>query len=161
MKKILFLLVCWHMSFTYAQQTVIYTDPENKYRLGLELFNKQKYGAAQKEFDATVADKEVSSDARMTSAYLACKCAVELFNKDAEYRLMQFMEDFPESPRYADAQFELGKYYYKLKRWKKSIEWFAKTDGNALSQADRDELYFKSGYAYYMTNDYDKSSKAF
>jgi len=161
MKKILFLLACWHMTSVYAQQTVIYTDPENKYRLGLELFNKQKYGAAQKEFDATVADKTVSFDARMNSAYLAAKSAVELFNKDAEYRLLKFMEDFPECPRYAEAQFDLGKYYYKLKRWKKAIEWFAKIEPNSLSQSDRDEFYFKSGYAYYMTNDYDKSSKAF
>jgi tetratricopeptide (TPR) repeat protein len=161
MKKILFLLACWHMTFVYAQQTVIYTDSENKYRLGLELFNKQKYVAAQKEFDATVPDKTASFDARMNSAYLAAKCAVELFNKDAEYRLIKFMEDFPESPRYAEAQFELGKYYYKLKRWKKSIEWFAKIQPNSLSQSDRDEFYFKSGYAYYMINDYDKSSKAF
>ena len=96
------------MTCVYAQQTVIYTDPENNYRLGLELFNKQKYAAAQKEFDATTADHDVSFDARMNSSYLAAKCAVELFNKDAEYRLVKFMEDFPESPRYAEAQFELG-----------------------------------------------------
>jgi TolA-binding protein len=161
MKKILFLLLCWQMTIVYAQQTVIYTDSENKYRLGLELFNKQKYVAAQKEFDATASAKNVSADAVMNSAYLAAKCAVELFNKDAEYRLQKFMNDFPESPRYAEAQFELGKYYYKLKRWKKAIEWFAKIEPNSLTQADRDEFYFKSGYAYYMTNDYDKSAKAF
>src|SRR5687768_4382397 len=120
MKKFLLLLCCWQLTMAYAQQTVIYTDPENKYRLGLELYNKQKYGAAQKEFDATAANEEASFDARMNAAYLAAKSAVELFNKDAEYRLVKFMQDYPESPRYADAQFELGKYYYKLKRWKKS-----------------------------------------
>jgi len=161
MKKILFLLLCWQLTYVYAQQTVIYTDSENKYRLGLELFNKQKYGAAQKEFDATASSKEVSLNAAMNSAFLAAKCAVELFNKDAEYRLLQFMNDYPESQRYTEAQFELGKYYYKLKRWKKAIEWFAKIEPNSLSQDDRDEFYFKSGYAYYMTNDYDKSAKAF
>ncbi|MCX6274021.1 MAG: tetratricopeptide repeat protein [Bacteroidetes bacterium] len=161
MKKILFMLLCWQLMIAHAQQTVVYTDAENKYRLGLELFNKQKYGAAQKEFDFTVASKDVSADAAMNSAFLAAKCAVELFNKDAEYRFLRFMDDYPESPRYSEAQFELGKYYYKLKRWKKAIEWFAKIEPNSLSQSDRDEFYFKSGYAYYMTNDYDKSGKAF
>ncbi len=161
MKKILFLLLCWQMTLVYAQQTVIYTDAENKYRLALELFNKQKYGAAQKEFDATAVSKDISLDAKLNSAYLAAKCAVELFNKDAEYRLLKFMKDFPESARYSEAQFELGKYYYKLRRWKKSIEWFDKIEANSLSQSDRDEYYFKTGYAYYMISGYDKSAKAF
>ncbi len=161
MKKILFLLLCLQLTIAHAQQTVIYTDAENRYRLGLELFNKQKYGSAQKEFDATVIMKDVSADAVMNAAFLASKCAVELFNKDAEYRFIQFLENYPESPRFSEAQFELGKYYYKLKRWKKAIEWFAKIEPNSLAQSDRDEFYFKSGYAYYMINDYDKSGKAF
>jgi TolA-binding protein len=161
MKKIFFLLLCWQLSIAYGQQTVIYTDSENKYRLGLELFNKQKYGAAQKELDATAASGDVSFDARMNAAYHAAKCAVELFNKDAEFRLVRFMKEYPESPSYGEAQFELGKYYYKLKRWKKAIEWFAAIEPNSLTQSDRDEYYFKSGYAYYMINDYDKSGKAF
>lgn len=161
MKKILFLLICCQLTMSYAQQTVVYTDSENKYRLGLELFNKQKYGAAQKEFDVIVSAKDVSAEAMMNSAFLAARCAVELFNKDAEYRLLKFMNDFPESPRFSEAQFELAKYYYKLKRWKKAIEWFEKIQPNSLTQSDRDEYYFKSGYAYYMTNDYDKSGKAF
>ncbi|MBK6399031.1 MAG: hypothetical protein IPF75_12420 [Bacteroidetes bacterium] len=31
----------------FSQQTAIYQDPEREYRQGLDLLEKQKYGAAQ------------------------------------------------------------------------------------------------------------------
>jgi len=162
---VLFLLV---FSCVRAQQTAVYTDKEKGYHLALELYNKQKYGAAQKEFDKISAapsalggSKSPSLGVVAEAEYLAARCAIELFNKDAEYRLIHFLSNHPESPRYADAQFDLGKYYYRQKRWKKSIEWLDKIDPSLLSKDDWDEYYFKLGYAYYMVNDFDKSGKAF
>src|SRR5437763_274340 len=119
------LLFC---SVVRSQQTAIYTEKEKGYRTAIELYNKQKYAAAQKEFDAIAANKAASSEVRMNATYLSSRCALELFNKDAEYRLIQFLKDYPESAYYTEAQYALGKYYYRQKRWKKSIEWLQKVD---------------------------------
>src|SRR5262245_21550587 len=100
MKRLLIVLLWGQAAWTFAQQTAIYTDAEKGYRLGLELFNKQKYGAAQKEFDAAARSNKVSSHARTNAVFFGARCAVELFNKDAEYRLLSFLKEYPESPRY-------------------------------------------------------------
>jgi TolA-binding protein len=146
----------------FSQQTAIYFEPEHTYRSALDLFDKQKYGAAQKEFEKVINSRDnVSYTTRANSVYYAGKCAAELFNKDAEYLLINFLENYPANPNYNSAQFDLALYYYRLKRYKNSIEWFEKIDQSQLQAEQKDEINFKLGYAYYMTNNYEKASKAF
>ncbi len=146
----------------FSQQTAIYQDPESEYRQGLDLLEKQKYGAAQKLFMNVLQSKEhLSYDVISNSAYYAAKCASELFNKDAEYLLLDFIEKYPASSNYQPAVYDLGIYYYRLKRYKNAIEFLAKVDQSDLSAEKKDEVNFKIGYSYYMTSEYDKASKAF
>ena len=146
----------------FSQQTAIYQDPEREYRQGLDLLEKQKYGAAQKLFMNVLQSKEhLSYDVISNSAYYAAKCASELFNKDAEYLLLDFIEKYPASSNYQPAVYDLGIYYYRLKRYKNAIEFLAKVDQSDLSAEKKDEVNFKIGYSYYMTSEYDKASKAF
>ncbi len=163
MKKILFITLLILLSnLLIAQQTAIYLNPERDYQLGLELFNKQKYGAAQKEFQKVLESKEAISDENRTnSEFYIAFCAAELYNKDAEYRLTNFIDHHPESPMYGASVLELGNYFYRQKKYKKAIEWLEKTDKSLVSTADLPEYYFRLGYCYYMTNDYEKATKSF
>jgi TolA-binding protein len=146
----------------FSQQTAIYFDPEYCYQTGLDLIEKQKYGAAQKEFLKIIASTgNVSITTRGNSAYYSAKCAAELFNKDAEYLLLKFLNEYPENQKYQDAVFELGNYYYRQKQYKKAIEWLAKVDQSTLESDKKDEINFKLGYSYYMANDYDNAGHAF
>lgn len=146
----------------FSQQTAIYTDPERGYQLGLDLFYKQKYVAAQKEFQRVLAaEPPLSMEARGNSSFYSALCAAELFHGDAEYLLEEFMENYPENPHYQEALYHLGNYHFRQKKYKKAVEDFSKLEMNDLTQEKRDEVYFKLGYSYYRTNDYDKSSKAF
>jgi TolA-binding protein len=146
----------------FSQQTAIYFEPEHTYRSALDLLEKQKYGAAQKEFEKVISSREnVSATTRANSVYYAGKCAAELFNRDAEYMLMNFIDTYPDNTNYNSAIYDLGIYYYRLKRYKSSIEWLEKIDKNDLTADRKDEINFKLGYAYYMTNNYEKASKAF
>ncbi len=163
MKKLFFVAVLLTFSnIVSAQKTAIYLDPERNYQLGLELFNKQKYGAAQKEFQSVIDSREVISDeSRTNSEFYVAYCSAELFNKDAEYLLTNFIEHHPESTNYGASVLELGKYFYRQKKYKKAIEWMQKTDKTLVSKEDLPEYYFHLGYAYYMTNDYEKATQAF
>ena len=163
MKKIFYaalLLLFSHQ--IVAQQTAIYTDAEAGYRLGLELFNKQKYGAAQKEFQKIIeSKKQIADESRTNAEFFIAFCAAELANKDAQYLLLHFIEDHPESPKYAAAVLELSTYFYRQKQYKKAIAWFEKTDKSLLNADQLPEYQFRLGYSYYMTNDYEKATKAF
>ena len=69
-----------------AQKTKIYTDQYADYRDGLELFDKQKFAAAQEKFKNVIELMDNKHDEIQVSAeYLRASCALELFNIDAHF----------------------------------------------------------------------------
>src|SRR5689334_156418 len=161
MKRFLLLILLCPFLRSAAQQTAVYLDAEKDYRLAVELFDKAKYAAAQKEFDKTFKKQGVSEEARSNSAYYAAVCAAELQNADAEERLLVYLEQFPISSHYNDGVFALGKLYYQQKKWKKELEQMNKVDEGLLSDDRKAEYHFKLGYAYYRMNDFDNANKNF
>ncbi len=160
--RILLLVLLFIDLRVYSQQTAVYTDPEYQYITGLDLLEKQKYGAAQKEFLKVLSSRETISYTTLgNSTFYVAKCASELFNKDTEYLLLAFISQYPGNSNYQAALFELGNYYYRQKRYKNAIEWLEKTDQSELAVEKKDEINFKLGYSYYMTNDYEKAGQAF
>lgn len=146
----------------FAQRTYIYLDPELSYKTGLELFEKQKYAAAQKEFGKALESPERLPVSTMAEAeYYHAVCAMELFNKDAEYLLLKFTEHHKESPRVNMARFQLGKLFYRNKNYKRAAQYFSETNVSDFNEDDLAEYHFKNGYANYNVNEFEKASKAF
>ena len=146
----------------FSQQTAIFYDAERHYQMGIELMTNQKYGAAQKEFLQVVNSKEnISYTSLGNSTFYIAKCASELFNKDTEFLLLSFINQFPGNSNYQSAIMELGNYYYRLKRYKNAIEWLSRVVQSEIDEEKKDEINFKLGYSNYMINDYEKASNAF
>ena len=96
-----------------AQKSVFYNNNTATYRLGMELLEKEKYGAAQRAFEsASQAIEEENSDLKVNAEYYAALCALELFNKDAEYMFKRFIQNHSENPKVRTAYFQLGKYKF-------------------------------------------------
>lgn len=145
-----------------AQRTYINLDPELSYKTGLELFEKQKYAAAQKEFGKALESPERLAVNTMAEAeYYHAVCAMELYNKDAEYLLLQFTEHHKESPRVNMARFQLGKLFYRNKNYKRAAQYFAETVVTDFNEDELAEYYFKNGYTNYNLNEFEKASKSF
>jgi len=141
-----------------AQKTAIYNNPEAEYKQGIELFNKEKYGAAQKKFINTIdlipaSQSQIKTDAE----YYSALCALELFNNDAEYLLKNFIKMHPENSKVKITYFLLGKFYYTKKKYKETIKYFEKVDVYDLSDEQLIEYNFKRGYSNFCLEDYDKS----
>lgn len=146
----------------HAQQTAIYFNEDKDFRDAQELFDKEKYAAAQQKFNRVcerITDKY--SEVRMNAEYYSAICALELFNADAELALKKFIEVYPESPKANLANFQLGKFYFRKKKWDNVLSWFHKVDTYELTQAERHEYNFKNGYAYFMKETYQTASKLF
>jgi TolA-binding protein len=161
MRRFIFIIIFGSFLHTQAQQTAIYLDAEKDYRLAIELFDKAKYAASQKEFDKSFKTAGISEEARSNSSYYAAVCAAELQNADAEERLLAYIEQFPVSSHYNDGVFALGKLYYQQKKWKKVIEQLQKVNSPLLNDEQQAEYNFKLGLAYYRTNDFDNANKNF
>lgn len=147
---------------SYAQQTTVYTTPYADFNLAMELFDKEKYAAAQQYFDKVVAKfSSERSEVAINSRYYSALCALHLFNNNAEKLLIQFTIDYPENPKTKVANFQLGKYWFRKKRYKTAIEWFEKVSIYELENDEVAEYYFKLGYAYFKEEDNEKALKAF
>jgi len=155
-----FFLICIAV---FSQKTAIYTNPDADFKSGLELFQKQKFGSAQKQFLAIAAhyNKEPNNLVRTDAEYYSALCALELFNKDAELLLKNFIANHAESPRVQTAYFHLGKYNYRKKQYNKALNWFAKVDVYDLNNEELSEFYFKRGYSYFEEDSIEKAKKDF
>lgn len=146
----------------FSQKTMFYNDPDEEYKLGLELFEKQKYGVAQKHFDQAIklyGDHEVEFKAN--SEYYSALCAIELFNEDAEYKISKFIAERPENSKVNAAYFHMGKFQYRKKKYSYALRWFLKLNKDKLNDEELAEYYFKLGYCYFRVRKYDKASSAF
>lgn len=147
----------------FSQKTAIYIHPDAGFGSALELFQKQKYGSAQKLFSKIQEQykNEPNNLVHIDAEYYAAICALELFNKDAELLLKEFIASHPESPRVQTTAFYLGKYNYRKKQYNKALEWFEKVDLYDLSNEELSEFYFKRGYSFFEQDSIEKAKKDF
>ncbi len=161
--KLLSLIIGVFISaFVFAQKTNIYTHEDTEFKTAIELFQKEKYGAAQKSFTNIVASHtDPHSLIRIDAEYYNAICASELFNKDGELYLKQFVIDHPESPKVKTAYFYLGKYNYRKKKYRDVLNWFEKVDIYDLTTDELAEFYFKRGYSYFEGEKFAEAKKDF
>lgn len=139
-----------------AQKTAILLDKDELYKTGIELFDKKQYASAQKSFDEYTL-KPGTSVLKTDAKFYAAACAIELFHKDGEWRMKQFIEKHPESLKKNSAWFYLGKTNFRKKKNKETIEFLEKVEVSKLAKEDQHELYFKRGYSYLQEGNIEKA----
>ncbi len=150
------------LSTLFAQKPHGLETVDSEYKTALELFQKQKYGAAQRHFTkALEAYQDRDSEWKTDAEFYAALCAVELFNEDADYLILEFIRNHPESPKTKLALFELARFEYQKKNYRRAVSYFEGVDRMVLSEEQIAEFYFKSGYSHFMIGDMDKASLAF
>jgi tetratricopeptide (TPR) repeat protein len=139
-----------------GQKSAVYTSPDQDLYEGIELFEKEKYGAARNEFEQVIAATDgVETQVRAEAMYYNAMSAIELYNLDAEYQVFKFIAEHPESPHVNDISFQLGNYFHYKQNWARAIMWYNKVDRQDLNIDERPEYYFKKGYAFYMRKNYE------
>src|SRR5687768_12232189 len=106
-KGVLVLLLVLSGMYLKAQRTAVYADPDAFYKQGLELFDKKQYVSAQKNFSSFAAITR-SSVLKADATFYAAACGIELFNKDSEWLMRDFIEKHPSSTKVNHAWFYLG-----------------------------------------------------
>jgi len=153
------LLTGAHM--VYAQKTTNYRAPIVQYRDAVELFNKEKYGAAQENFKLLVDARGYPVEMRANALFYEALCALRLHNADAENLMMAFIKDYPENPKVNRGYYELAGYYFTNKKYGSALQAYEKTDILQLNEEETADYHFKTGYSYFMQQDYDNAKKSF
>src|SRR5687767_6482479 len=111
-----------------SQKTTAYIDKDILYKQGIDLFDKKQYVAAQKSFTDYLGLSSGIKLLKTDAEYYAAACAIELFHKDGEWRMREFINTHPESNKLNGAWFYLGKSSFRKKKYEETIKNFEKVD---------------------------------
>ncbi|MBR6844444.1 MAG: tetratricopeptide repeat protein [Bacteroidales bacterium] len=132
------------------------------YRQAMDLYQKQKYAAAQQIFDQIANRQEDRGDLTTADAcYYAGVCSEKLDNDDASYRLEDFLRLYPQSSRCTMARFYLGNFYYTRGDFDRALGYYRQVDINEVEFDHRSEYNFKVGYCWFQKGDTDKAARYF
>lgn len=163
--KIKFLIVSLVLFCNIAaigQQTQAYNEMETLWGTAKDLYEKSMYVPAQKLFTQVLMHQGQEYSAyKDDAAYYVAMCAMNLFNKDAEYQITSFIEDHPESNNSNDATFQMANFNFRNKNYKDAIEWYEKTERISLTADEQSEYFFKLGFSHFARKDFDRAAKAF
>lgn len=149
-------------NFAFTQRPYSLLRVEEDYKNASELFEKEKYGAAQKEFQQIIDQlSDMDSDLKTEAEYYHALCGVYLFNMDAEYMLDRFVGMHPESMLSRTAVWEMALFMYQTKKYHKADDYFERVDRNMLAKEEQSEYYFKKGYCSFVKNDYEEATLSF
>jgi TolA-binding protein len=156
-KYFISLLLLTFSGLLFSQKTQFYLDKDASYKMGLELFDKKQYTAAQKTFTDYMNSVKGNTLLKTDAEYYAAACGIELFHKDGEWRMKEFIERHPESNKVKWGYFYLGKSNFRKKKYEDAIKFLEKVDIYELTKNNLAELYFKRGYSYFITNNNEKA----
>lgn len=148
---------------SWAQVSEKYHTPLAGFYRAEDLFEKEQYSAARKEFRLFMDEYKGSKNDPfyIKAQYYEGVSALELFNNDAVDLLEQFNRDYPESIYKYDIYLRIGRYYYQKKDYSKTIEWLAKLNKQHVEPENLDEYHFKLGYAYFDEKQYNEAKGVF
>lgn len=160
---LMFILACQPL---LAQQTKVYTDPEETYKEALTFFEQQNYVTAKRLFQEVI-DREYkliekSNQIIVANAYYyKAVSALELNQDEAEKLLEDFINMDLETPYSRMAYYHLGRYYFKKRQYSNTIKWLEKVDKNDLTKEERAEYDFQLAYGYFFKKKFDKAKPLF
>ena len=149
-------------AIAYGQTSEKYNSDYADFYRGEELYEKEHYAAARKEFRDFIDGYDHPNDPMYIKArYYEAVSALELYNNDAIRLLEQFNQDYPESIYKQQIYFKLGKFYFYKKKWDDALAWFNKLSAADIEEDEREEFYFKIGYSYFKLKNYEMARDAF
>lgn len=157
---ILLSVFSFHFTISYAQKATSADRQRELYRRATDLFQKQKYAAAQQVFDQ-IANENPSDLTAADASYYAAVCSEQLDNNDAAYRLEEFLRQHPQSGRCHMARFYLGNFYYSRGDYAKALSFYRQVYAKEVEYNHRSEYNFKTGYCWFQKGDMQKASACF
>jgi tetratricopeptide (TPR) repeat protein len=155
---LLFLSIFLFASHVSAQISFTEKELNSDFDTGMDLYNKEKYPAAIKFFDAFISNNAGENITEIADAeYYGARSALKLLNSDAEYRMTRFILTHPGSSRINDSYLALGDYFYQGKNYKKAITYYESVNRLEMTSDRLPEYYFRHGYSQFMKGDKKKA----
>ena len=145
-------------SSALAQLSVEQDGIERTWDKAVDAYEKNQFALAMDVFEEYIElSDNPNSDRHMEAVYRSSLCALNLYHKDAEYRIDAFIERYPESVYVQDALWAIADHHYKRRHFKKAAEAFDLVNLRKLQKTYKEELRFKRGHSLFEEGDYEKA----
>lgn len=162
MNRFLVILILATSFLSQAQTSEKYNSDYVGFFRGQELFEKEQYGAARKEFrDFIDAFQQKNDPLYVKALYYEGVSAIELYNNDGVRLLEDFNRNYPESIYKTKIYFRLGRFYFQQKKYDDAVVWFDKLHTLDIDEDDRNEYFFKKGYANFQEKHFTEARASF
>lgn len=151
----------------FAQRTQIYQEAADRLEQGKLLYEKERYVAAKRQFErvieVTFPPSELESEQsqyREARFYKALSTA-QLRQKDADFQLLTFIEDFPEALEVVEAKFYLGQFYFISRKYREVIQVLSTLDPALLQLQQSAATRYYLGYSHFVNDEFKEARAAF
>lgn len=160
MRYLFFVTVFCFSTVSFSQNTLFFDDHESSYRSGLDLLDKSHYTAARQEFEEYL---QYSHDPvrKADAEYYIAFCALALYHQDGEKRIENFIKNHPDHPKSGIAYYELGNFYFKEKKYKRTVKYLEMVDLVKVTEEVREDTRYKLGYSYFAQRQFDNAIEYF
>jgi len=160
-KHLLTLLFLSVITLQFSQQSSIETSLFTDLNNALQLYQNKAYAAAQKSFEKVVKNSHQNSNLKADAAYFEAMCALKLQKTSADQKILDFVATYPNSTKKNQAFFNVGNHYFANKKPAYALKWYQKVNKEVLSEENRKELNFKSGYSLLVSGDLTSAKNLF
>jgi tetratricopeptide (TPR) repeat protein len=145
-----------------AQQTLIYTHPDEVFEQGKELYTQKKYAASYRKFEdfLKIADKTQAGQLQEAEYYIAAN-AYELHQKNAQTLLKNYLKNYPYTPFFDRTNVMLGMIEFEKKNYTEAVRYYRIVKPLRLGKYERVDFFFSEGYALLETRDYKQARDIF
>lgn len=149
-----------------GQQTAIYWEVNRDYKTALELFDVEDFVNARAIFEEIYSKTHTATDAELitlssNAEYYNALSALKLLNPDGEKLMLDFIGNHTQNAKINIANYHLGNYYYRKKKYRNAIKHFEQTETGELSYQQAIDYKFQLGYAYFFNKDFHQAKPLF
>ncbi|TAE27808.1 MAG: outer membrane protein assembly factor BamD [Cytophagales bacterium] len=149
-----------------GQRTLSYTESDYNYRNGIELFEKNNYGAARAEFRQYLDRRKTSSNNTEAAAadynvvdaeYHIALASLYLDEPGSEVLVDRFVKTHSQHPKAGQLYGDLGQYYYEREDYTKAIDFLEKAVAQNASGGQMTKNKYRLALSYFNTQDVNRA----
>lgn len=153
-------------TFLSAQQTRIYTDPQEKFKEAREYFQKEQYSLAYpllKELQSSIHETNRINDQLMVQEinYYTTVCALKQNEGRAESVAQEYIDIEKNNARVQQMSYHLAEYFFRQERFTDAIQLYEASNIANLSNREIADMKFHLGYSYFTLQRFDRARPLF
>ncbi|EOZ99095.1 hypothetical protein A33Q_0803 [Indibacter alkaliphilus LW1] len=161
MKKSFVLLLIFGLGrLAYSQSSLYQTSDTKLLDENFEIFNKHLFSASKYEFEA-LKESVSEEEKKILSEFYYAISSIKIDNPGSADLVYTFIRDYRNHPKTNEAAHVLGNFYFDNRNYREAIPAFEKVNTEKVSDAQRSEVVFKTGYAYFQLGDYPRALQNF